>query len=64
MYLVLTQVNVILHDGARLGFLLRGGREFGLGIYITGVDRGSLAESGGIKVITSCISHIYVLYSD
>ncbi|KAK2142437.1 hypothetical protein NP493_4890g00000 [Ridgeia piscesae] len=28
---------------------IRGGREFGLGIFVTGVDRGSAAELGGLK---------------
>ncbi|KAF7665169.1 hypothetical protein LDENG_00151190 [Lucifuga dentata] len=30
--------------------MIRGGAEYALGIYITGVDRGSAAECGGLKV--------------
>ena len=40
----------MLHDDSRLGFMIRGGNEFGLGVYITGVDRHSLSESAGLKV--------------
>lgn len=30
--------------------MIRGGAEYDLGIYITGVDQGSAAEFGGLKV--------------
>ncbi|MGH0176962.1 UNVERIFIED_CONTAM: hypothetical protein FKN15_001898 [Acipenser sinensis] len=43
-------VNVVLDDGRSLGLMIRGGAEYALGIYITGVDRGSASESGGLKV--------------
>eukprot|EP00112_Aurelia_sp_Birch-Aquarium-sp1_P009877 Seg214.2 transcript_id=Seg214.2/GoldUCD/mRNA.D3Y31 product=Whirlin protein_id=Seg214.2/GoldUCD/D3Y31 len=33
-----------------IGFNIRGGCEYGLGIYVSRVDRGSLAESCGIRV--------------
>lgn len=33
-----------------MGLTIRGGAEYGLGIYITGVDPGSEAESSGLKV--------------
>lgn len=40
--------------------MIRGGAEYALGIYITGVDQGSAAECGGIKVprlsFTCCLS--------
>ena len=52
------QVNISLDDGRPLGLMIRGGAEYALGIYITGVDRGSAAEYGGLKVlmqgVTSC----------
>lgn len=48
--LSLLQVNLVLGDGRSLGLTIRGGAEYGLGIYITGVDPGSEAESGGLKV--------------
>ncbi|XP_008578628.1 PREDICTED: whirlin-like, partial [Galeopterus variegatus] len=44
------KVNLVLGDGRSLGLTIRGGAEYGLGIYITGVDPGSEAESGGLKV--------------
>ncbi|XP_076836141.1 whirlin isoform X2 [Brachyhypopomus gauderio] len=44
------KVNLVLDDGRSLGLMIRGGAEYALGIYITGVDRGSAAESGGLKV--------------
>ncbi|XP_027707443.1 PDZ domain-containing protein 7 [Vombatus ursinus] len=37
-------------DDFCLGFNIRGGREFGLGIYVSKVDHGGLAEENGIKV--------------
>ncbi|XP_026263714.2 PDZ domain-containing protein 7 isoform X1 [Urocitellus parryii] len=58
-----TPSNSSSEDGARrivhlyttsddfcLGFNIRGGKEFGLGIYVSKVDHGGLAEENGIKV--------------
>ncbi|KAK7164506.1 hypothetical protein R3I94_003034 [Phoxinus phoxinus] len=44
------KVNISLDDGRSLGLMIRGGAEYALGIYITGVDRGSAAEYSGLKV--------------
>ncbi|XP_032426104.1 whirlin isoform X2 [Xiphophorus hellerii] len=44
------KVNLVLDDGRSLGLMIRGGAEYALGIYITGVDKGSAAECGGLKV--------------
>ncbi|KAK3555452.1 hypothetical protein QTP86_016099 [Hemibagrus guttatus] len=44
------KVNLVLDDGRSLGLMIRGGAEYALGIYITGVDRDSAAECGGLKV--------------
>ncbi|XP_073907279.1 whirlin isoform X3 [Castor canadensis] len=44
------KVNLVLGDDRSLGLTIRGGAEYGLGIYITGVDPGSEAESSGLKV--------------
>ncbi|XP_047229341.1 whirlin isoform X2 [Girardinichthys multiradiatus] len=44
------KVNLVLDDGRSLGLMIRGGAEYALGIYITGVDKGSAAEYGGLKV--------------
>ncbi|XP_045081425.1 whirlin-like [Coregonus clupeaformis] len=43
-------VTLNLNDGLSLGLMIRGGAEYGLGIYITGVDPGSAADHGGLKV--------------
>ncbi|MBZ3889866.1 Whirlin [Sciurus carolinensis] len=43
------KVNLVLGEGRSLGLTIRGGAEYGLGIYITGVDPGSEAESSGLK---------------
>ncbi|XP_039403486.1 PDZ domain-containing protein 7 [Mauremys reevesii] len=37
-------------DDYCLGFNIRGGKEFGLGIYVSSVDPGGLAEQNGIRV--------------
>lgn len=50
VFLCVTQVNISLDDGRSLGLMIRGGAEYSLGIYITGVDRGSAAEYSGLKV--------------
>ncbi|XP_029108855.1 whirlin isoform X2 [Scleropages formosus] len=44
------KVNLVMDNGRSLGLMIRGGAEYNLGIYITGVDRGSAAEFGGLKV--------------
>lgn len=44
------QVNLNMDDGRCLGLMIRGGAEYGLGIYITGVDPGSAADAGALKV--------------
>uniref|UniRef100_A0A3Q2NY47 PDZ domain-containing protein n=1 Tax=Fundulus heteroclitus TaxID=8078 RepID=A0A3Q2NY47_FUNHE len=44
------QVMLNMDDGRSLGLMIRGGAEYGLGIYITGVDPGSAAHVGELKV--------------
>ncbi|XP_013420098.2 uncharacterized protein LOC106180619 [Lingula anatina] len=44
------KVNVVVGSGQSLGLMIRGGSEFGLGIYLTGVDPLSVAENAGLKV--------------
>uniref|UniRef100_A0A667XAP1 Whirlin n=1 Tax=Myripristis murdjan TaxID=586833 RepID=A0A667XAP1_9TELE len=43
-------VNLNMDDGRSLGLMIRGGAEYGLGIFITGVDPGSAADAGALKV--------------
>ena len=45
-----SQVHVVLSDNRPLGLMIRGGNEFGLGIYITSIDVGQVAENAGLKV--------------
>ncbi|XP_015678813.1 whirlin [Protobothrops mucrosquamatus] len=44
------KVNLVLDEGRSLGLMIRGGSEYTLGIYITGVDKDSEAENTGLKV--------------
>ena len=44
------QVTVMVDAGQELGISIRGGAEHGLGIYISAVEEGSVAEAYGIKV--------------
>ena len=37
-------------NNVTLGLLIRGGREYGLGIFIAGIDQDSVAEDYGIMV--------------
>ena len=41
---------MVLSDNRPLGLMIRGGNEFGLGIYITSIDVGQVAENAGLKV--------------
>ncbi|KAL0979069.1 hypothetical protein UPYG_G00180140 [Umbra pygmaea] len=43
-------VTLNLDNGLSLGLMIRGGAEYGLGIYITGVDPGSAADLCELKV--------------
>ncbi|CAL8328531.1 unnamed protein product [Arctogadus glacialis] len=42
-------VTLNMDDGRSLGLMIRGGAEYGLGIFITGVDPGSAADAGELK---------------
>ncbi|KAK3714538.1 hypothetical protein QZH41_003883 [Actinostola sp. cb2023] len=46
------RVNLVVEStpAGFIGFTLRGGAEYGLGIYVSGVDVGSLAEQSGFRV--------------
>ncbi|XP_076040901.1 uncharacterized protein LOC143025313 [Oratosquilla oratoria] len=45
-----TRVGVELGGAESLGLMIRGGVEYGLGIFVTGVDEGSAAHKTGLKV--------------
>lgn len=46
----LRTVDLLIEPGQSLGLMIRGGVEYGLGIYITGVDKDSVADRAGLMV--------------
>lgn len=48
---------VAVEDGLSLGLMIRGGAEYGLGIYVTGVDESSAADIAGLQVMILKIMH-------
>lgn len=44
------KTTLLVSDDIHLGLLIRGGIEYGLGIYVTGLDKASAAEAGNLKV--------------
>lgn len=49
-----TQITLVVEPGKQLGISIRGGIEHGLGIYISEVDEGSVADTYGLKVTLKC----------
>ncbi|UJR29821.1 hypothetical protein I4U23_017364 [Adineta vaga] len=43
-------VRIHVGKGKRLGLVIRGGAEYGLGIFISGVDKGSLSDQAGLCI--------------
>lgn len=46
-----------MEPGKQLGISIRGGSEHGLGIYISEVDDGSVADTYGLKVSVGLANH-------
>ncbi|XP_035792903.1 uncharacterized protein LOC118467030 isoform X9 [Anopheles albimanus] len=44
------RVDLLIEPGQSLGLMIRGGVEYGLGIFITGVDKDSVADRAGLMV--------------
>ncbi|XP_031365561.1 whirlin isoform X7 [Apis dorsata] len=44
------KVELYIEPGQSLGLMIRGGLEYGLGIYVTGVDKDSVADRAGLLV--------------
>lgn len=40
----------MIEPGQSLGLMIRGGIEYGLGIYVTGVDKDSVSDRAGLCV--------------
>lgn len=47
------KVELCIEPGQSLGLMIRGGLEYGLGIYVTGVDKDSVADRAGLLVRTN-----------
>lgn len=43
-------MDLCIEPGQSLGLMIRGGLEYNLGIYITGVDKDSVADRAGLMV--------------
>ncbi|CAF0881838.1 unnamed protein product [Adineta steineri] len=43
-------VTISVEKGKRLGLVIRGGAEYGLGIFISGVDKNSLSDQSGLCI--------------
>ncbi|CAH1396238.1 unnamed protein product [Nezara viridula] len=46
----LRKVEIIVEPGQSLGLMIRGGIEYNLGIFVTGVDKDSVAERAGLLI--------------
>ena len=44
------RIDLLIESGQSLGLMIRGGIEYGLGIFVTGVDKDSVAERAGLMV--------------
>lgn len=44
------RIDLLIEHGQSLGLMIRGGIEYGLGIFVTGVDKDSVAERSGLMV--------------
>lgn len=47
------RIELLIEHGQSLGLMIRGGIEYGLGIFVTGVDKDSVAERAGLMVSRS-----------
>lgn len=44
------RIELLIEPGQSLGLMIRGGIEYGLGIFVTGVDKDSVSERAGLMV--------------
>lgn len=51
------RIDLLIEHGQSLGLMIRGGIEYGLGIFVTGVDKDSVAERSGLMV-SQLIFHV------
>ncbi|CAF0964568.1 unnamed protein product [Rotaria magnacalcarata] len=62
-------VTISVEKGKRLGLIIRGGAEYGLGIFISGVDKGSLSDQAGLSIGDQILSvngidFLHITHSD
>ena len=60
------KVELCIEPGQSLGLMIRGGLEYGLGIYVTGVDKESVADRSGLLVsvnVKNVSIHFPIYYS-
>lgn len=50
-------MELVIEPGQSLGLMIRGGTEYNLGIFITGIDKDSVADRSGLMVITNIKTH-------
>ncbi|CAN8005189.1 unnamed protein product, partial [Ixodes hexagonus] len=50
------QLSLDVEKGVQLGLTIRGGLEYGLGVFVTGVDPGSAADLAGLQVGDQIVS--------
>jgi len=48
------RIDLLIEPGQSLGLMIRGGIEYGLGVFVTGVDKDSVAERAGLMVSCCC----------
>lgn len=46
----------MIEPGQSLGLMIRGGTEYNLGIFITGIDKDSVADRSGLMVMNQFIT--------
>jgi len=58
----LFKVELVIEPGQSLGLMIRGGTEYNLGIFITGIDKESVADRSGLMVINKFHSIQTILF--
>lgn len=59
------KVELVIEPGQSLGLMIRGGTEYNLGIFITGIDKESVADRSGLMVnqIKSMLFYYYKIFN-
>lgn len=54
------RIDLLIEHGQSLGLMIRGGIEYGLGIFVTGVDKDSVAERSGLMVSLKVVKKLLI----